>query len=71
MPYTVKRRSSRGRPGQGVYRSYLYSGGFNRLEGKSTAPGSMVKPETHLFRTCCLAAFEIIFLAVGVWFMFR
>ena len=70
MPYTVKRRSSRGRR-QGAYRSYLYSGGFNRLEGKSTAPGSMVKPETHLFRTCCFAVIEIIFLAVGVWCMFR
>ena len=71
MSFTVKRRSSRGKLRQGAYRSYLYSGGFNRLEGKSTAPGSMVKPETHFFRTCCLVALEIIFLAVGVWFMFR
>ena len=71
MSYTVKKRSSRGRHQQGEFRSYLYSGGFNRLEGKSTAPGSMVKPETHLFRTCCLAVLEIIFLAVGVWCMFR
>lgn len=72
MSYTVKRRSSRGRLKQGgEFRSYLYSGGFNRLEGRSTAPGSMVKPETHFLRTCCLVAFEIIFLAVGVWFMFR
>ncbi len=71
MPYTVKRRSSRGRPGQGVYRSYLYSGGFNRLEGKSTAPGSMVKPKSHLLRTACLVSLEIIFLGVGVWFMFQ
>ena len=71
MPYTVKRRSSRGRLKQGEFHSYLYSGGFNRLEGRSTAPGSMVKPENHLLRTCCLVALEVIFLAVGVWFMFR
>ena len=66
-----KRKSPRGRLRPGELRSYLYSGGFNRLEGKSTAPGSMVKPESHLFRTCCVVSLEIIFLAVGFWFMFR
>ena len=71
MSYTVKRRSSWGKLKQAAYRSYLYSGGFNRLEGKSTAPGSLVKPETHFFRTCFLVALEIVFLAVGVWCMFR
>ena len=52
-------------------RSYLYSGGFHRLEGKSTAPGSLAKPETHFVRTVCLISAEIIFLAVGLWYMFR
>lgn len=52
-------------------RSYLYSGGFHRLEGKSTAPGSLAKPETHILRNICLISAEIIFLAVGVWYMFR
>lgn len=55
----------------GELRSYLYSGGFHRLEGKSTAPGSLAKPESHLFRTVCLISAEIIFLAVGLWYMFR
>ena len=62
-----KRRSTK----KGELRSYLYSGGFHRLEGKSTAPGSLAKPETHLFRTVCLISAEIIFLAVGLWYMFR
>ena len=55
----------------GELRSYLYSGGFHRLEGKSTAPGSLAKPENNLFRSVCLIAAEIIFLAVGLWYMFR
>ncbi|MBE6384768.1 MAG: hypothetical protein E7048_03775 [Lentisphaerae bacterium] len=60
------------RPRQkGELRSYLYSGGFHRLEGKSTAPGSLAKPEHSTFRTICLISAEILFLAVGLWYMFR
>ena len=56
---------------KGELRSYLYSGGFHRLEGKSTAPGSLAKPEHSVFRTICLVSAEILFLAVGLWYMFR
>lgn len=62
-----KRRTSK----KGELRSYLYSGGFHRLEGKSTAPGSLAKSDHSLFRTVCLVAAEILFLAVGLWYMFR
>ena len=56
---------------KGELRSYLYSGGFHRLEGKSTAPGSLAKPESHLFRNVCLISAEVLFLLIGLWYMFR
>ena len=56
---------------KGELRSYLYSGGFHRLEGKSTAPGSLAKPESHLFRNICLISAEVLFLLIGLWYMFR
>ena len=62
-----KRRTSK----KGELRSYLYSGGFHRLEGKSTAPGSLARPENHIFRKVCLIGAEILFLAIGLWYMFR
>lgn len=62
-----KRRSGK----KGELHSYLYSGGFHRLEGKSTAPGSLAKPESHLFRNICLISAEILFLLIGLWYMFR
>ena len=62
-----KRRTSK----KGELRSYLYSGGFHRLEGKSTAPGSLAKPESHLFRNICLISAEVLFLLIGLWYMFR
>ncbi|MBQ9755172.1 MAG: hypothetical protein IJV93_10560 [Lentisphaeria bacterium] len=62
-----KRRTSK----KGELRSYLYSGGFHRLEGKSTAPGSLAKPESHLFRNVCLISAEVLFLLIGLWYMFR
>lgn len=51
--------------------SYLYSGGFHRLEGRSTAPGSLTRPESSLFRKVCLIGAELLFLAIGLWYVFR
>ncbi len=64
-------RNKRRSPKKGELHSYLYSGGFHRLEGKSTAPGSLAKPESHLFRNICLISAEILFLLIGLWYMFR
>ena len=62
-----KRRNGK----KGELSSYLYSGGFHRLEGRSTAPGSLARPENHIFRKVCLIGAEILFLAIGLWYMFR
>lgn len=67
----LNQEKKRRRPKKGELRSYLYSGGFHRLEGKSTAPGSLSRPEHSLFRKVCLISIEVIFLAVGLWYMFR
>ncbi|MBR2373468.1 MAG: hypothetical protein IKA87_04485 [Lentisphaeria bacterium] len=67
MADSSKRKTYR----KGELHSYLYSGGFHRLEGKSTAPGSLAKNESHVFRSVCLVSLEIIFLAIGCWYMFR
>ncbi|MBO5791384.1 MAG: hypothetical protein J6S54_02805 [Lentisphaeria bacterium] len=64
-------RKKRRRGKKGELSSYLYSGGFHRLEGRSTAPGSLARPENHIFRKVCLIGAEILFLAIGLWFMFR
>lgn len=51
--------------------SYFHSGGFQRLEGRSTAPGSLIKPKSSTLRTFSLIAVEVLFLAIGLWYMFR
>ena len=51
--------------------SYFHSGGFQRLEGRSTAPGSLIRPKNSTLRTVSLIAVELLFLAVGLWYMFR
>jgi hypothetical protein len=56
---------------KGELRSYLDSGGFQRLEGKSTAPGSLAKQESHLLWKIFLISAELLFLAVGLWYMFH
>ena len=56
---------------KGELRSYLDSGGFQRLEGKSTAPGSLAKQESHLMWKIFLISAEVVFLAVGLWYMFH
>ena len=68
--YPERKKRPAGRR-KGELRSYLDSGGFQRLEGKSTAPGSLAKHETHLLWKVCLISAEILFLAVGIWYMFR
>lgn len=71
MAERTERNKKRPSGRKGELRSYLYSGGFHRLEGKSTAPGSLARPEHSLFRKICLIGAEVLFIAIGLWYMFR
>lgn len=57
------------RPGE--LRSYMHSEGFSRLAGQPTAPGSLLHTRSPLLRKIVLIAAELLFLAIGIWFIFR
>ena len=48
---------------------YVHSGGFERLKGRSTAPGSVLPAQLVAKRRRMLIALTLILLAIGGYFI--
>ena len=56
-------------PGRRDVKRYVHSGGYNRLAGRSTAPGSLRPPGFYVKRRVVFIIFGVLFFGTALWFV--